>query len=220
MVINPIQVLIVDDHVIVRKGIRALLTQYIEFEVVGDSSYGVEAAEMASRLQPEVILINLVVPVMEGIVGIKQILTSQPEARILVMTSFIRDEVLIPSIGMGALGFLTKDSQPEDLVQAIQQVYLREPIIDPAIAWQTIRAMSGVKPEQTETKMLSERELEVLRLLALGKSNKEIAEQLSLTEVTVRTHISHILAKLGLENRVQAALYALRTGLAMLEESA
>jgi NarL family two-component system response regulator LiaR len=157
---------------------------------------------------------------MDGIEVIKQILASQPDARILVLTSFTGDEYVIPSIEVGALGFLTKDSYPEDLIIAIQQVYLGEPAIDPVIAWKAIRGISEERPSQTMSKLLSERELEVLRLLAVGKSNQEIAEQLSLTEVTVRTHISHILAKLGLANRVQAALYALRTGLTMLEDSA
>ena len=216
---NPIQVLIVDDHVIVRKSIRALLNEYIEIDVVGEASNGVEAVEMANRLKPEVILIDLVMPIMDGIEAIKQILASQPDARILVLTSFSGDDYVIPSIEVGAMGYLLKDSQPEDLITAIRQVYLGEPTIDPAIAWKMIRGISVEKPVQSPAKLLSEREIQVLRLLALGKSNQEIAEQLSLTEVTVRTHISRILAKLGLANRVQAALYALRTGLATLEDT-
>jgi len=213
---HPIQVLIVDDHAIVRKGIRALLAEYKEIEVVGEASNGAEAVELVKRLRPDVILIDLVMPVMDGIEAIKQIVTSQPKARILVLTGYASENYVIPSIEVGALGYLLKDSQPEDLITAIRQVYLGEPSIDPAIAWKLIRGISGEKPAQT-TKPLTERELEVLRLLAMGKSNPEIAEQLSLTEVTVRTHISRILAKLGLANRVQAALYALRSGLVVLE---
>jgi len=218
MVMHPIQVLIVDDHAIVRKGIRALLVEYKEIEVIGEATNGVEAVEMTNRLQPDVILLDLIMPVMDGIEAIKQIVASQPEARILVLTGYAGENYVIPSIEMGALGYLLKDSQPEDLITAIRQVYLGEPVIDPAIAWKLIRGISEEKPAQT-TKPLSEREMEVLRLLALGKSNPEIAEQLSLTEVTVRTHISRILAKLGLANRVQAALYALRTGLAVLDNA-
>jgi len=219
MVIHPIQVLVIGDHVIVRKSIRALLNEYIEVDVVGEASNGLEAAEMANRLKPEVILIDLMMPITDGIEAIKQIIASQPDARILVLTSFSGDDYVIPSIEVGAMGYLLKDSQPEDLISAIRQVYQGEPTIDPAIAWKMIRGISVEKPDQSPEKLLSEREIQVLRLLALGKSNQEIAEQLSLTEVTVRTHISRILAKLRLANRVQAALYALRTGLATLEDT-
>jgi len=218
MVMHPIRVLIVDDHAIVRKGIRALLMEYKEIDVIGEASNGVEAIEMANRLQPDVILIDLVMPVMDGIEAIRQIIANQPDARILVLTGYAGENYVIPSIEVGALGYLLKDSQPEDLITAIRQVNIGEPAIDPSIAWKLIRGIPGERPSQTTTKPLSDRELEVLRLLALGKSNLEIAEQLSMTEVTVRTHISRILVKLGLANRVQAALYALRTGLVELKD--
>jgi len=134
MVIHPIQVLVIGDHVIVRKSIRALLNEYIEVDVVGEASNGLEAAEMANRLKPEVILIDLMMPITDGIEAIKQIIASQPDARILVLTSFSGDDYVIPSIEVGAMGYLLKDSQPEDLISAIRQVYQGEPTIDPAIA--------------------------------------------------------------------------------------
>ncbi len=216
---QPIQVLIVDDHNMVRKGIKALLAEYEDISVIGEAANGLKAIELVERLKPDVVLIDLAMPVMEGIEAIKQIIAIQPDQRIIVLTSYAGDDKLIPAIKAGAMGYLVKDAQPEELVQAIRDVSAGEPSLNTALAWKFLRKMSGVEPIKRSAEELSEREVEVLRLLTLGKTDKEIAEQLVLTEVTIRTHISRILTKLGLKNRVQAALYGIRSGLVSLDDT-
>jgi two-component system, NarL family, response regulator LiaR len=216
---QPIQVVIVDDHIMVRKGIKALLTEYEDIRVIGEAANGLIAIEQVERLKPDVVLIDLAMPVMEGIEAIKRIIAIQPDQRIIVLTSYSGDDKLIPAIKAGAMGYLVKDAQPEELVQAIRDVSAGEPSLNTAVAWKFLRKMSGVEPTKRSAEELSEREIEVLRLLTLGKTDKEIAEQLVLTEVTIRTHISRILTKLGLKNRVQAALYGIRTGLVSLDDT-
>jgi NarL family two-component system response regulator LiaR len=216
---QPIQVLIVDDHIMVRKGIKALLTEYEDISVIGEAANGLKAIELVERLKPDVVLIDLAMPVMEGIEAIKRIIAIQPDQRIIVLTSYSGDDKLVPAIKAGAMGYLVKDAQPEELVQAIRDVSAGEPSLNTAIAWKFLRKMSGAEPTKRSAEELSEREVEVLRLLTSGKTDKEIAEQLVLTEVTIRTHISRILTKLGLKNRVQAALYGIRTGLVSLDDT-
>ena len=216
---NPIRVLIADDHAIVRKGIRALLATEADIEVVGEAADGKEAVEKAERLHPDVILMDLVMPGMDGIEATRHITIRQPETRILVLTSFAEDEKVFPALKAGALGYLLKDAGPEELVRAIRQVYCGESSLHPAIARKVLQELSR-PPEQPPTpEPLTERELEVLRLIAKGKSNREIAEELVISEATVRTHVSNILGKLQLASRTQAALYALREGIAELSES-
>jgi len=212
---KAIRVLIADDHAIVRKGIRALLETEADIEVVGEAADGKEAVEKAERLHPDVVLMDLVMPKMDGIEAIRRITASQPEIRILVLTSFAEDEKVFPAIKAGALGYLLKDAGPEELVRAICQVHRGESSLSPAIARKVLREIS--RPPMPEP--LTERELEVLRLIARGKSNKEIARGLVISEATVRTHVSNILGKLQLSSRTQAALYALREGIAELEEA-
>jgi NarL family two-component system response regulator LiaR len=216
---QPIQVLIVDDHAMVRKGIQALLNEYEDIEVIGEAANGLKAIELVDRLNPDVILIDLAMPVMDGIEAIKKILTDHPDAHIIVLTSYPGEDKLFPAIKAGALGYLLKDAQPEDLVQSIRNVHGGEPALNPAIAWKILRGMSGAEPAERSAEELSDRELEVLRLLTMGKTDQEIAKQLVLTDVTIRTHISRILSKLGLKNRVQAALYGIRTGMVSLDET-
>ncbi len=216
---QPIQVLIVDDHVMVRKGIKALLSEYEDISVTGEAANGLKAIEMVDQLKPDIVLIDLAMPVMEGIEAIKRIIAIKPTQRIIVLTSYTGDDKLIPAIKAGALGYLVKDAQPEELVQSIRDVYAGEPSVNTTIAWNFLRKMSGAEPAKRSAEELSERETEVLRLLTMGKTDKEIAEQLVLTEVTIRTHISRILNKLGLKNRVQAALYGIRTGLVSLDDT-
>ena len=214
----PIRVLIVDDHAIVRKGIRALLSREHEIEVIGEAGDGEESIDLARSLCPDVILMDLVMPKLDGIEAIKQIVGQQTEAHILVLTSFAADDKVFPAIKAGALGYLLKDSGPDELVQAIRQVYHGEPSLDPSIARKLLHELAHPPIAAPTTDPLTERELDVLRLVAQGKSNREIAEQLVITEMTVRTHVSNILGKLHLASRTQAALYALKEGLASLDD--
>ncbi len=217
----PIRVLIADDHTIVRKGIRALLFTEPGMEVVGEASNGLETVHQAALLVPDVILMDLVMPKMNGIEATRQITERQPGTRILVLTSFAADDKVFPAIKAGALGYLLKDSEPAELIQAIRQVYHGESSLHPTIARKVLRELAqpaerADRPLATDP--LTERELEVLRQVAQGLSNREIAQQLVINEATVRTHVSNILSKLHLASRTQAALYALREGLASLED--
>jgi NarL family two-component system response regulator LiaR len=215
---EAIRVLIADDHAILRKGIRALLSTEPDIEVVGETADGLETVAQAVTLHPDVVLMDLVMPKMDGIEATRRITAEQPEVRILVLTSFAADDKVFPAIKAGALGYILKDSGPADLVQAIHQVHLGQPSLEPAIALRMLQELSHPSQRPAGPDPLSEREMEVLRLLAQGKSNREIAEQLVITELTVRTHVSNILSKLHLVNRTQAALYALKEGLASLED--
>jgi len=216
---RSIRVLVADDHAIVRKGIRALLATEPDIEVVGEAENGREAVTEAERLQPDVILMDLVMPEVDGIEAIRRITGRQPEARILVLTSFAADDKVFPAIKAGALGYLLKDSGPEELVQAIHQVYLGESSLHPTIARKLLQELSRPSERPPTPEPLTEREVEVLRLVARGQSNQEIADQLVISEATVRTHVSNILGKLHLASRTQAALYALREGLASLDDA-
>ncbi len=212
----PIRILIADDHAILRKGIRALLSTERDMLVVGETANGVETVAQARALHPDVILMDLVMPKMDGIEATRQITAEQPEVRILVLTSFAADDKVFPAIKAGALGYILKDSGPAELVQAIHQVHQGQPSLEPAIALKVLQELSHPPQQPPTPDPLTERELEVLRLIAQGKSNQEIAEQLIITEHTVRTHVSNILGKLHLASRTQAALYALKEGLASL----
>jgi len=214
---RSVRVLVVDDHTIVRKGIRALLAEVGDIEVVGEASDGQEAMALADALSPDVILMDLVMPGVDGIEATRQITEHKPSSRILVLTSFAGDDKVFPAIKAGALGYLLKDSEPADLVQAVHQVYRGEPSLQPAIAQKVLREIQRPSTRPPTPDPLTDREMEVLRLVAKGLSNPQIAEQLVITEATVRTHVSNILGKLHLANRVQATLYALQEGIASLD---
>ena len=214
----PIRILIADDHAILRKGIRALLSTEPDMEVVGETADGVETVAQARVLRPDVILMDLVMPNMDGIEATRQVTAEHPGVRILVLTSFAADDKVFPAIKAGALGYLLKDSSPDHLLAAIHQVYRGEPSLEPSIARKVLHELVHPPSTKQTTDPLTERELEVLRLVAQGGSNREIAEQLVVAEWTVRTHVSNILSKLHLASRTQAALYALRTGLANIED--
>ncbi|MGY4707276.1 response regulator [Candidatus Bipolaricaulota sp. J31] len=215
---EKIKVLIADDHTVVRKGIRALLKTEPGIEVVGEARDGEDALHKALALKPDVVLMDLVMPVMDGVQATRALKERLPGAKVLVLTSFAEDRRIVAAIEAGAAGYLLKDSSPEDLVRAIREVYRGESSLHPAVAQRLISRLRGGEREP-EREELSERELEVLKLIAKGLSNREIAKELSISEPTVRTHVSNILRKLGLKSRTQAALYALREGLAELEES-
>ncbi len=218
MTTKPIRLLIVDDQGIVRKGIRALLAEVKDMQVIGEAGDGLEAVRLTDSLNPDVILMDLVMPRLDGIEAIRQIMAHQPKARILVLTSFAADDKVFPAIKAGALGYLLKDSEPEDLIAAIQNIYRGRPFLHPSIARKVLEELSHPVGSPPTPEPLTERELEVLQLVAQGYSNQAISESLVISDATVRTHIGNILTKLHLANRVQAALYALRKGISNLDE--
>ena len=211
---QSIRVLVVDDQTIVRKGTIALLDQVQEIQVIGEAADGQAAIEQAEALRPDVVIMDLVMPHMDGIEAIRQIHTAHPEIHILALTSFATDAQVLPAIRAGALGYFLKDANPEGLIQAIQQVAQGLPVLSPEITRRVLHEFSI--PADGAAEPLTDREIEVLRLVAAGMSNAQIAAELNIAEITVRTHVSRILDKLHLENRVQAALYALRAGIAKL----
>lgn len=215
---DMIRVLVADDHAIVRKGIIALLATEKDIQVVGEAGDGQTAVNQAGSLRPDVVLMDLVMPVMDGIQATQEITTRWPEIKVLVLTSFAADDKVFPAIKAGALGYLLKDSSPDHLLAAIHQVYRGEPSLEPSIARKVLHELVHPPTTKPTTDPLTERELEVLRLVAQGGSNRDIAEQLVVAEWTVRTHVSNILSKLHLASRTQAALYALRTGIANIED--
>ena len=214
---ETIRILIADDHAVVRKGLLALIQTEAGMEAAGEAADGVEAVKLATVLRPDVILLDLVMPRMDGIEAIREIRRNEPEARILVLTSFSEDEKVLTAIEVGAMGCLLKDATPDELLRAIRDVHQGRSALDPAVAQKLIRRMRKTET-QNPVEELTARETEVLRCIARGLSNKEIGDQLFISEPTVRTHVSNILMKLELPNRTQAALYAVREGLASLEE--
>jgi NarL family two-component system response regulator LiaR len=215
---EPIEILLVDDHEVVRRGIGALLATEPGVNVVGEAADGEEAILRETDLKPDVILMDLEMPGVGGIEAIERIVQSNSEARILVLTSFAADDKVFPAIKAGASGYLLKDTGPEDLIEAIQQVFRGESSLHPTIARKLLTEVSQPSSGKQTIDPLTERELEVLLLIAKGKSNQEIADELVISEATVRTHVSNILGKLHLASRTQAALYALREGLASLDD--
>jgi NarL family two-component system response regulator LiaR len=215
--IQPIRVVIADDHAIVREGLRALLETEPGMELVGEASDGVEAIRLTRFLKPDVLLLDLLMPRKDGLAVIAEIKQRELEVRILVLTSFAEDDRVFPAIKAGALGYLLKDTTPHDLLQAIRDVYQGESSLHPTIARKLIGELHRPSSRPPAGEELTEREVEVLSLVAQGLSNQEIADQLIVSERTVRKHVSNILGKLHLANRTQAALYALRTGIATQE---
>jgi len=214
---KPIRVLVVDDHVIVRKGIVALLSTEPDIDVVGEATNGHEAVDAALALKPDVIVMDLVMPGLGGIEAIQRITSEWPSARILVLTSFSSDEQVLSAIRAGAAGYHLKDSDPEELERAIRQVHRGESSLHPTIARKVLSELT--RPRQKGIPdPLTAREVDVLRLVATGCSNQQVADRLFISEVTVRTHMSNILGKLHLASRTQAALWALRKGIASLDE--
>jgi NarL family two-component system response regulator LiaR len=215
---DPIRVFVADDHAIVRKGIAAVLEIVPDIEVVGEAENGRDAVRQVEALQPDVILMDLVMPEMDGIEAIRRIKERQPGARILVLTTFAGEDQILPAIKAGALGYHLKDSRPQELAQAIRQVHRGESSLHPIIARKVLEELLRPSSRPPTPDPLTPREVEVLQLVAQGLENSEIAEKLVITEATVRTHVSNITAKLHVASRTQAALYALREGIASLDE--
>jgi NarL family two-component system response regulator LiaR len=211
---EPIRVLIVDDHTVVRDGLNALLSVEPGILVVGSAADGVEAVKLAGELEPDIILLDLVMPKMDGVQAINEIKNNNPEIKILVLTSFAENHQVYSAIKSGAIGYLMKDSSADDLINAIRDTYENKPVLQPEIARKLMHDIQGQESQKPLKNTLTDREIEILRQVALGKTNQEIADELVVSERTVRTHITNILAKLRLSNRTQAALYALREGIA------
>lgn len=207
-----------DDHALVRGGVRGLLLTEPDIELVGEANNGIEAIEKVLALQPDVILLDLHMPEKDGVEAIIEIRAGIPEAKILVLTSFAADEDVFPAIKAGALGYLLKDSSPQELLKAIRNVYNGQLSLDPAVAQKVMQELRQPTRQPLTEEPLTQREVEILKLVAEGLTNQEIADRLVVSERTVRAHVSNILAKLHLANRTQAALYALREGITSLDD--
>jgi NarL family two-component system response regulator LiaR len=214
---KSIRLLICDDHAVVRRGLRSLVSVKTEMELVGEAVDGEEAVTMAKKLKPDVIIMDLIMPRKDGVTAIAEIKKKNSAAKILVLTSFSDDKNVFSAIKAGASGYLLKDSSPEELLQAIHDVYQGKSSLHPVIAQKVIQEMHQPTDLPPTDDPLSAREVEVLQNVAQGMSNQEIARTLKIKEGTVRIHVGNILNKLQLANRTQAALYALREGLAELD---
>jgi DNA-binding NarL/FixJ family response regulator len=204
-----IRTLIVDDHSVVRQGLQMFLGADPEIEIVGEACDGAEALRMARQLRPDVVLMDLLMPVMDGIAATAAIRRELPDIEVVALTSVLEDASVIEAVRVGAIGYLLKDTEAQELRRAIKAAAAGQVQLSPKVAMRLIREVAS--PEHPQP--LTERETDVLRLLAQGQSNKEIAHSLSIGEQTVKTHVGHILSKLGVSSRTQAALHALRIGL-------
>lgn len=207
---EPIRLLIADDHLIIRQGIRSLFEEREDIRIIGEAENGLEAVQKYQDLQPDVILMDLVMPKMDGIEAIRNIREQFPTARILVLTSFDDDDRVFPAIKAGAQGYLLKDTKPHELIQGILDVYNGQSSLDPSIAMKVIQELSQPNDSVPETETLTEREHEVLSLISQGYSNPEISQIMVISNRTVGTHVSNILRKLHLSNRTQAALHVMK----------
>lgn len=216
---KKIRVLIADDHPIIRDSLRALISTEEDLDLVGEAVNGEDAVKKAADLEPDVILMDLVMPVKDGLQAIIEIKQINPDVSILVLTSFSDEDKVFPAIRSGALGYMLKDTAPQELLKAIHDVYRGEASLHPGIALQLIREIKRPSNLPPIENPLTERELEVLRLIAQGLNNQEIASRLVRSEWTIRTHVRNILGKLHLANRTQATLFALREGMADLKKN-
>lgn len=206
----PIRIFIVDDHSIVREGLRTLLTEEDELEVIGEATNGAEALESISTHQPDVVLMDLMMPVMDGVEATRRIRQNHPQSRIIVLTSFRDDQLVQDAIRAGATGYLLKDVLKADLLSAIRRAARGEPVLHPE-AQAALMRQASAPPSPIQS--LTDREIDVLKLIAQGQSNREIADTLYLTEGTVKGYVSTILSKLNVQDRTQAALLAVKQGL-------
>lgn len=218
---GPIRVLIVDDHQVVRRGLRTFLDLNDDIEVVGEAQDGLEGVDKAARLEPDVVLMDIVMPRLDGIEATRRIKERSAAIGVIALTSFAGDDQVLPALEAGASSYLLKDVTPEELVEAIRALYRGEPRLHPDALRKVMEAAMGpragespARPPASPPDDLTERELEVIALVAQGLSNREIAETFVISEKTVKTHVGHVLAKLALKDRTQLAIYALRHGLA------
>jgi two-component system, NarL family, response regulator LiaR len=211
---TPIRVLIVDDHAVVREGLRTFLELQDRIEVVGEAGDGEEAVEQAGRLRPDVILMDLVMPGLDGVSAMRELRARACPSRVIVLTSFLDDDRLMPAIEAGAAGYLLKNVEPAELARAVRAAHTGEALLDPTVAARLVQTIAA-RPNSTglASQRLTRREREVLELIARGRSNKRIAFELDISEKTVKTHVGHVLAKLGVSDRTQAALLAVQEGI-------
>jgi DNA-binding NarL/FixJ family response regulator len=205
----PIRILIVDDHAVVRQGLKMFLATDKELEVIGEASNGQEALIRAAELKPDVVLMDLLMPVMDGITAIGQLRRQRPDTEVIALTSVLEDASVTGAVRAGAIGYLLKDTEADELIRAIKAAASGQVQLSPKAAERLMREIRT--PESPEK--LTDREIDVLRLLAAGRANKEIANELIIGETTVKTHVSNIMMKLGVSSRTQAALYAVKVGL-------
>ena len=217
----PIKVLLVDDHKIVRQGVRAYLHTLTDIQVVAETDSGASALTAVEQHQPDVVLMDLEMPgEIDGIAATRRIRKLRPETQVIVVTSHHQDEYIFPAVRAGAISYLLKDIEPDELASAIRKAAQGEAVLDSRVASRIVRELQGLRRDEVNTfTELSEREFEVLRLIAAGKSNAEIAESLVIGESTVKTHISNILKKLHLDDRTQAAVYAWQAGIVRRDQS-
>lgn len=204
-----IRILLADDHSVVRQGLRMFLSLDPELEIVGEAENGAEALQKAHELNPDVVLMDLLMPVMDGITAIGRLKSEMPEVEVIALTSVLDDGAVVGAVKSGATGYLLKDTQADELCRAIKAAAEGQVQLSPQAAARLVREVQA--PQSPEP--LTERETDVLRLLAQGQANKQIARSLQIGEQTVKTHVSNILSKLGVQSRTQAALYAARIGL-------
>jgi len=215
---RQIRVLVVDDHPIVRRGLSIEINLDPEMRVLAEAADGVEAVKLARLLQPDVILMDAVMPHKNGIDATADILRENPLAKVLILTSFTEDERMLTAIKAGALGYILKDRHPEEVLQAIRDTYDGKPYLNPTTARRLLQTLPRTE-NTTSVESLTNREMEVLRRVAQGKPNKEIASEICVQDATVRVHVSNILGKLNLANRSQLVLYAIKMGLVNKDES-
>jgi len=208
-----IRVLLVDDHAVVREGLRAFLELQEGIEVAGEAADGQAGVAAAERLRPDVVLMDLVMPRLDGVGAMRELRSRLPDVKVIVLTSFADDEQLLPAVQAGAAGYLLKNAQPQELARAVRAAHAGEAVVDPHIAARLLDSIAQPAGEPPADQ-LTPREQEVLELIARGLSNKRIARELGIAEKTVKTHAGHVFAKLGVTDRTQAALLAVRTGLA------
>lgn len=211
---DPITVLIVDDHSVVRLGLSAYFSTLPDIEVVGEASGGIEALELVTRFAPDVVLMDLIMPDMDGIEATRRVTRASPRTRVIILTSFHEDEHIFPAIRAGALSYVLKAIDPDDLADAVRRAHAGEAVLDPRVASRMVQELSGARRDELDPfGELTEREREVLGLIAAGKNNREIAETLVISVKTVKSHITNILSKLHLADRTQAAVYAWEAGI-------
>lgn len=210
-----IRILIVDDHPLIREGLRAILETQPDMELVGEARDGNEAVARAQALKPDVILMDLALPHMDGVEATRQIIQNDPLVRVLILSNYLDDDKVFGVLKAGAKGYLIKETNPQDLRQAVRAVYQGKSALDPAVQRKLVDQFAQTTGKSASSKdNLTEREQEVLRLIAQGLTNPQIGHKLSIAEGTVRFHVSNVLKKLGLKNRTQAVLYAVHNGLA------